>query len=132
MARRILVIDDDRLFAESLVILLHRAGFRATALSPGREALDAIRGAHAAEPLGLLISDLFMPEPDGFEVLRFARAHLGIPVIGISGWNGSLLAAMRLLGAAEVHAKPVDPERMISDALRLLVFDDEPAAAAVA
>src|SRR5581483_7563209 len=95
----------------------------------GREALDAIRGAHAAEPLGLLISDLFMPEPDGFEVLRFARAHLGIPVIGISGWNEGLLGAMRLLGAASVHTKPIDAERLIEDVRRVLVYDMDLAAA---
>jgi len=121
MAGRILVIDDDRLFAEALVILLHRAGFDAAALTPGREALDAIRAAHAKKPIGLLISDLYMPEPDGFEVLRFARAHLaGVSVIGISGWNESLLAAMRLLGAAAVHTKHVDAERLIADAQRLI------------
>ncbi len=124
MTRQILVIDDDRLFAESLVIFLHRAGFTATALFPGRHTLEEIRAAHEESPLGLLISDLFMPEPDGFEVLRFARTHLaGVPVIGMSGWNDGLLGAMRLLGAAHVHRKPLQPERLIADIGRLLGAD---------
>jgi DNA-binding NtrC family response regulator len=121
MTRQILVIDDDRLFAESLVFLLHRAGFTASAPAPGPSTLESIRAAHADSSVGLLISDLFMPEPDGFEVLRFAREHLpGVPVMGMSGWNKGLLCAMRLLGAAQVHAKPVDVEQLLTDVRWLL------------
>jgi len=121
MTRQILVIDDDRLFAKSLVFLLHRAGFSASALAPGRSTLETIRAAHADGSVGLLISDLFMPELDGFEILRFAREHLpGVRVIGMSGWNKGLLCAMRLLGAAQVHTKPVDAEQLLADVRRLL------------
>jgi len=129
VTRPILVIDDDRLFAESLVLLLSRAGFEAAAPAFGRQTFAAISAAHAATPVGLLIVDLFMPEPDGIEVLHFARSDLaGVPVIGMSGWNGSLLRAMRLLGAAHVCTKPIDAARLIADVKRLMAKGAEMAA----
>jgi DNA-binding NtrC family response regulator len=121
MTRQILVIDDETLVAEYLVTLLKRAGFAARSIQPGYGATRRIAEAHRQSPIGLLISDLFMPEPDGFEILQFARERLpGVPVIGMSGKHGMLLEAMRGLGACQVYRKPIDAAQLIAQA-RLLI-----------
>ena len=130
MPPHILVIDDEALFAEYLVTLLQRSGFAAAAVQPGFGAIRRIAEAHRQSAIRLLISDLFMPEPDGFEVLRFAQEHLpGIPVIGMSGKNGVLLDAMRRLGACQVYRKPIDAAHFM-DQVRLLLGAERPLAAA--
>lgn len=121
MPSQVLVIDDEALFAEYLVTLLQRSGFTARSLQPGYGAIKRIADAHRETPVSLLISDLFMPEPDGFEVLRFAQEHLpGVPVIGMSGKNGVLLDAMRRLGAQQVYPKPIDPVLFMTEVRCLL------------
>ena len=127
MSARILIIDDDPLFAEYLVTLLGRAGYTAASVRAGYGALARIAEAHRQRPIRLLIVDLFMPEPDGFEVLRFTRERLPqIPVIGMSGQDSVLLRAMRSLGASSVFQKPLDPARLIAEVHRLLGGDPAP------
>src|SRR5258706_12681593 len=121
MSGQILVIDDDPLFAEYLVTLLGRSGYVAAPIHAGYGALARIAEAHRRRPIRLLIVDLFMPEPDGFEVLRFTRERLPeIPVIGMSGQDSVLLKAMQHLGATSVFQKPLDPAQLIAQVHLLL------------
>ena len=121
MPPHILVIDDEEMFAEFLVTLLQRSGFAAESLQPGYGAIRRIAETHARNPLRLLICDLFMPEPDGFEILRFAQESLpGVPLIGMSGKNGVLLDAMRRLGARQVFAKPIDTTLFMAQVRQIL------------
>jgi DNA-binding NtrC family response regulator len=130
MPPQILVIDDEALFADYLVTLLQRSGFSASSVKPGYGAIRRIAEAHRQSPLRLLISDLFMPEPDGFEILKFAQEQLAnVPVIGMSGKSGVLLDAMRRLGACQVYRKPIDAAHFM-DQVRLLLSAETPMPAA--
>jgi CheY-like chemotaxis protein len=65
------------------------------------------------ERVSLAISDLFMPEVDGIEILRLLQSEFPeIPMIGLSVaanvWQRVCLNAMRALGANTVFEKPVD------------------------
>ena len=75
---KILIIEDEKLLAESLSILLTRKGFEVEC------AYDGKTGEEYAE-LGiydLLILDVMMPEMDGFEVARQVRAkHCSTPIL---------------------------------------------------
>ena len=116
MPSHIVVIDDESVFSEYLVTLLRRAGYDARSVEPGHGATRRLAEAHHHRRIDLLISDLFMPEPDGFEVLRFAQANLaGVPVFGMSGKGGDLLDSMRKLGAAQVFQKPTDGGRLVAE-----------------
>jgi DNA-binding NarL/FixJ family response regulator len=62
-----------------------------------------------------MVLDLNMPKPDGFEILKMARAHApNLKVVVISGFmQGPLLQAALLVGGAATLAKPVVPEELI-------------------
>ena len=120
----ILVIDDDALFRDSLATTLRRAGYAVTA----RADCHDIETMLAAHDFFAIITDLYMPECDGIEVmLRARRVASGARLIGMSGAglgiDGVCYRAMEALGAVGVLEKPLDRAAL----LRLL---QAPAAAA--
>lgn len=76
---RVLVVDDDDLFRESLEENLRDAGFATASFSSGVEVLDHLE---AGEKADLVLLDWKMPAMTGIEVLRTVRARgIDIPVI---------------------------------------------------
>ncbi|MEL6997166.1 MAG: response regulator [Pseudomonadota bacterium] len=70
MAQRVLLAEDEPNIVESLRFLLERAGYDVDVCDNGRTALETV----LADPPDLLILDVMLPEVDGFEILRRARA----------------------------------------------------------
>lgn len=66
----VLVIDDNRDVADALAAVLEIAGYTVTSLDSVREALDAL---DADASIGIVISDVRMPELDGFDFLRVVK-----------------------------------------------------------
>jgi PAS domain S-box-containing protein len=76
----VLVVDDDAVSRHVLVHALAEASLKSVAVSSGSEALDWVRQNSAS----LVLLDLMMPEPDGYEVLRELRAEMAtadVPVV---------------------------------------------------
>jgi len=85
-ARRVMVVDDDRDVANSLVMLLETYGVEARAVYDGARALDAIA---AFEP-HLVLLDLGMPGLGGCEIVRRLRAEskgAGPRLVALTGWG---------------------------------------------
>jgi len=109
---RILVIDDDPHVGKLFVKSLQNAGYTVDLAGSGR---DGLRMA-TAEVFDVIVLDLSMPEPDGFEVLAKLKAKQASspPVVMVSGWMGeSLLRAAEHLGAAASLSKAEGPRRLI-------------------
>jgi DNA-binding NtrC family response regulator len=107
---RILVVDDERDFVDSLGEVLAATGFDADTSTDPREALERIAGGGYA----LLIADLVMPEIDGMELLRRCRSVSPDTEVIIATGYGTIevaVEAMRL-GAADFLAKPFDSARI--------------------
>lgn len=112
--RRLLIVDDDADMRLSLKLALEMAGYDAVVAADGREAL-ALQKQHPAD---ILITDIFMPESDGFEVIDAVRR--GFPQTRIVVVSGGARLAKReyLLDAAlmDVDAilpKPFDVETLL-------------------
>ncbi|MDJ0662916.1 MAG: response regulator transcription factor [Acidimicrobiia bacterium] len=75
---RILVVDDEQMLLDMVTDALTFAGYSVTAAADGLSALSAVR----QERPDLVILDVNMPEPDGFQVARSLRAsHPELPVL---------------------------------------------------
>jgi DNA-binding response OmpR family regulator len=111
---RVLVIDDEKNLADTLVWILERAGFEATAAYDGESALQRL---DTFQP-DVVISDVIMPGVNGIEVCtriqaRFPKCH----ILLFSGQT----ATNELLGEAREHgltwellAKPMDPDELLA------------------
>lgn len=90
-----------------LKMSLERLGFEVATAKDGKEALESVR----ARPPDLIITDIMMPEMDGYEVLNQLRsdpATAGIPAIVLTALEEeSYQEKSASLGALEHLVKPV-------------------------
>ena len=115
---KILIIEDDPSFRKMLRLLLESSGYEVNEAENGVRGLSLFR----QDPADLIITDIFMPEEDGFGVLRaLNRDYPGTKVIIISGGGnrGALhyLQYAEMFGAAKCLAKPFENEVLL-DAVR--------------
>ena len=107
---RIMIVDDDALTLKNLRRILEKAGHQVSTYSHPQRALDRLKQT----AYDLLISDVKMPDMDGFTLLNHAkRISRGIEVILITGF-ASLSDAVEAtkMGSFQYLAKPFDPEQV--------------------
>lgn len=136
---RVLLADDSDLIHRHTVPLLTAAGYDVTEAWDGQEALDIL----TKEPPDLLLTDVEMPNMDGYTLCRTVKSDektADIPVVICSslGETADLERGFDA-GADEYLVKPVVPEdlvsrlhsllasRMVSARERVLVVDDSAA-----
>jgi DNA-binding response OmpR family regulator len=68
---RILLAEDDALLADGVTEAIRQSGLVVNHVAGGREACAALR----ADPPDILVLDLGLPDIDGIEVLKFAKAN---------------------------------------------------------
>jgi CheY-like chemotaxis protein len=113
---RVLVVDDNADMRLTMKALLEHEGYEVELAANGREALDVQR----ARPARVLVTDLFMPDADGFETIqRFRKEFPEIRIIAMSGGGSS--RAMRTdhlpvaseIGAHATLRKPFPVEKLL-------------------
>jgi PAS domain S-box-containing protein len=86
LSLRVLVVDDNRDAADSMGLVLARAGAEVEVVHDGTTALDRVELFHPA----LVLLDIGMPGMDGYEVARRIRARpalQGIQLVALTGWG---------------------------------------------
>jgi PAS domain S-box-containing protein len=107
-SRRVLVIDDNRDSADTMVELLRLMGHEARA---AYRAQEAVRHAEAFGP-DVVLLDLNMPETDGYAILRALRAHPRLSrafVSAMTGYGQQADRELTLAAGFDAHlTKPVN------------------------
>ena len=112
--KNILVIDDDRIILDSLCEFLSLEGFQTS----GAETLKSAVAELQKQSYSLVITDINLPDGDGFELLDMVgKEHPQTVVIVITGY-GTIESAVKAIkrGAYDYLTKPI-----IDDELRLAV-----------
>ena len=111
---KVLVVDDERIIADSLAVILHGKGYDARALYDGESALEACeRGVPDC-----IISDVVMPGINGFELAVTVRQRFPqCRVLLFSGQAATTDMLERAGGPGmefELMAKPVHPTDLLA------------------
>ncbi len=111
MPKSILVVDDDQSLRELLKLHLSSAGYSVTTASDGIEAGYAV----LKNPPDLIITDVNMPNMDGYqfvEALKSDKSLPKIPVIFLTSMDD--VARGKDLGAVGYITKPVRADRLLA------------------
>ncbi|MHB1425290.1 MAG: hybrid sensor histidine kinase/response regulator [Gemmataceae bacterium] len=111
---RILLVDDSLDTIQVLSWLLSSKGLQVREAASVAEAMAAVR----AEPPDVVITDIGMPEQDGYDLLRLLRAEerlRHLPVIAATGYVGSReQEQMAKAGFSATLSKPFDLTELLS------------------
>ena len=110
---KVLVVDDQRLIADTLTEILGRAGFDAVAAYDGFDALDKASRFHPH----WVLTDVLMPRMNGVELaITFRKNYPGSSILLFSGQAGIseiLHEGHRQGYQFELIAKPIHPMKLI-------------------
>jgi CheY-like chemotaxis protein len=113
---RVLVVDDEAETLEMLRFILEGCGALVRMASSAAAALAAIK----AEAFDVLISDIGMPEADGYALIAQVRAlerERGgrIPAAALTAYAGEEDRIRTLLSGFQIHVpKPVSPNELVA------------------
>ncbi|MBF0126064.1 MAG: PAS domain S-box protein [Magnetococcales bacterium] len=116
LGAHVLVVEDNRINQQVAMELLEANGLFVTIANNGREALGVV----GATPFDLLLTDIQMPEMDGYELARTLRSDPKFETLPILAMTSHAMAGDRekclAAGMNDHIAKPIDPDRLF-DAL---------------
>jgi DNA-binding response OmpR family regulator len=119
--QRVLVVDDDRLVADTLTLIFQRNGFVAKAAYSAEEAL---RSSREFLP-HLLLCDVTMPERDGLSLVEdMTREMPACRILVLTGFYSNLKVvrehASKLSRPLGILTKPCQPSELLREVAALL------------
>src|SRR6058998_1960760 len=112
VTRRVLVVEDDSAIRRGIVDALKFAGYEVLQAANGNEGMA--QGLRAT--IDLLMLDLILPGPSGFDILkavRAARATLPVIILTARGEEGDRVQGLRL-GADDYVLKPFSVRELLA------------------
>jgi two-component system, OmpR family, response regulator ResD len=108
---RVLVADDDEHILELVGRYLTRAGFEVETAADGDETMRRIRERRP----DLVVLDVLMPGPDGFEICRRLGPRPDLPIIFLTARTSEIdrVAGLRM-GADDYVTKPFNPNELVA------------------
>ncbi|WMV36313.1 hypothetical protein MTR67_029698 [Solanum verrucosum] len=108
---RVLAVDDDPICLKLLDGLLRKCQYQVTTTSQARMALKMLR--ENRDRFDLVISDVHMPDMDGFKLLELVGLEMDLPVIMLSANSDTKLVRKGIdHGACDYLVKPVRIEEL--------------------
>jgi CheY-like chemotaxis protein len=112
---RILVVDDEYDVRELMAYLLEESGAEVHLADEPTAALDVL----ATRPIDLMISDIAMPDEDGYSLMRRVRGlrdyRRHIPAIAVTAFTGTEARERAFNAGFDLHVgKTVHPSMLIA------------------
>jgi CheY-like chemotaxis protein len=122
--KNVLIVDDEKSFLLSLEAGLrpYASTFKTLTAANGREALEALKRTK----VDLVVTDLNMPEVDGFELLAvMTKSHPEIPVMIMTAYSTpATKSRVEAIGSFRIQEKPIDLKNLAQNVLASLAAMD--------
>lgn len=129
MARRVLVVDDEREIRAVLRGYLEADGYIVTEAATGADALDRVSATDGTAP-DVVLLDIQLPDLDGLDVLRTIRRRSDVIVLLVTARAEEADALIGLsTGADDYIRKPFSPREVAARVRMILRRTAEPASA---
>jgi PAS domain S-box-containing protein len=114
---QVLAVDDEADILESLETILSAAGATVATATSATAALARFDAGHP----DVVVSDLAMPERDGFALLRALRANgVTVPVIALTALAGAADRQRAVAAGFDLYVtKPIDPPSLVAAVARV-------------
>ncbi len=111
MTNKILIVDDESNIIELIRLYLEKEGFSVLVARNGTEALSKFR----TDSPDLVILDIMIPEPDGWQVCREIRLSSNVPIIMLTAKSETFDKVLGLeLGADDYLTKPFEAKELVA------------------
>ena len=112
-SKTILIVDDDETITTFFEMLLSREGFKVIPVNSGKSALEKLK-AKIYRKVDLVLLDLMMPAPGGYEVLKELQKpdfqKVPIFIVTARALDQGTVGMLRLeSNVVEFFNKPIDP-----------------------
>lgn len=108
---KILIVDDESNIVELIRLYLEKEGFETVVAKDGNEALFKFK----SENPDLIILDIMIPEPDGWQVCREIRKSSNVPIIMLTAKSETFDKVLGLeLGADDYLTKPFEAKELVA------------------
>ena len=109
MSAKILLIEDERAIADTVIYALETEGFEVLWHRLGREGVQAVSGG----AISLAILDIGLPDGNGLEFCKEIRQSSDVPVIFLTARNEEIDRIVGLeIGADDYVSKPFSPREL--------------------
>jgi CheY-like chemotaxis protein len=119
--KRVLVIDDEPITADTLGLIFRKRGFDTHVVYTVDAALDSVRQS----PPQLILCDISMPGRDGLEfMVELTHMNASCPIIVLTGYITNLSPVReqirKMPQSTRIFLKPCPPEEILREATRML------------
>lgn len=112
MAKKALTVDDSKTMRDMVTFTLKNAGYEVIDAEDGQDALAKLAG-----PIDVIITDLNMPNMNGFDLIRALRAkpeYRSVPILMLTTESDDAKKSEgKAAGATGWIVKPFNPEKLV-------------------
>jgi response regulator RpfG family c-di-GMP phosphodiesterase len=119
---KILLVEDEPFMIEAMTHVLERKGIKVVAVDNVEEAKTILN----QDMIGLVITDLYLPEPDGFGLVNFIKENpntKSIPVIVVTGMVNHKETLSEKIPADEWVFKPFSLQQLTDTIRKYLTIE---------
>ena len=108
MKNKILIVDDSIDSSTIQQYIVQKLGFYTQIAING---IDAIKNIKQDKP-DLILLDIFMPEMDGYETIKYIKENFDIPIIVVTAGGNNCINKIREMGIMFYLQKPIIPNKL--------------------
>ena len=118
---KVLIVDDDVDNAVIQQTIVQKLGFYTQIAING---LDAIKFIKQDEP-DLILLDIFMPQMDGYETIKYIKEYFNIPIIIVSAGGNQAVKKIKDMGIIFYVQKPITPTKLQKEITKCIKYYED-------